>query len=210
MARMFGTDGVRGLANVAPISPEMAMALGRAAVQVLHPETATGKPCVVVGRDPRLSGAMLEGALTAGLCSAGVDVVRAGVLPTPGVAYLTRVMGAMAGVMISASHNPFMDNGIKFFSSDGTKLADACEDAIEAQLSALDTVVWPTGTAVGCVLEEDHVAQCYVDFLASTFNDGNSCTLRIGLGLCSRCCFLYCPGALPTARRGGRCLACRS
>src|SRR5439155_22448669 len=124
----------RGTANVAPVSPEMVMALGRAAVHILAHTGSGVKPALVVGRDTRLSGPMLEAALTAGLCSAGADVLAVGVLPTPGVAYLIRHNGAVGGVMISASHNPYMDNGIKVFSETGAKLEDRLEEAIEARL----------------------------------------------------------------------------
>ena len=117
MHHIFGTDGVRGLANVEPMSAEMVMALGRAAVCVLEsPATLGKKPCFVVGRDPRISSTMLEAALTAGICSAGGDVLPVGLIPSGGLAYLTRYYQATAGVMISASHNPYMDNGVKFFS----------------------------------------------------------------------------------------------
>ena len=181
MARLFGTDGMRGLANVAPIVPEIAMGLGRAAAQVLAPTEAETKPFVVLGRDPRLSGTMLEGALVAGLCSAGVDVMCVGVLPTPGVAYLTRTLGAMAGVMISASHNPYMDNGIKFFSADGRKLTDDLEDALVARLDCLETPARPTGASVGQAIGEAALTQRYIDFLAATYAHETPCALRIAL-----------------------------
>ena len=180
MARMFGTDGVRGLANVAPMSPDIALQLGRSAVEVLAPHDGV-KPCVVVGRDTRLSGTMIEGALSAGLCSAGADVISIGVLPTAAVAYLTRLLGATAGVMISASHNPYMDNGIKFFSAAGMKLEDTLEDAIEAGLNANTSASRPTGVDVGqCVAADDPVKR-YADFLASTFAHDTPVNLRIGL-----------------------------
>ena len=138
MARIFGTDGVRGLANIAPMSPEMVMALGRAAVHVLAPSSSEVKPSLIVGCDTRLSSPMFEAALTAGLCSAGADVLSVGVLPTAGVAYLVRHTGAIGGVVISASHNPYMDNGIKFFSATGTKLEDRLEEELEARLYCVD------------------------------------------------------------------------
>jgi len=142
MARIFGTDGVRGLANIAPMSPEMVMALGRAAVHVLAPSFEV-KPSLIVGRDTRLSSPMFEAALTAGLCSAGADVLSVGVLPTAGVAYLVRHTGAIGGVVISASHNPYMDNGIKFFSATGTKLEDRLEEELEARLYSVDVAPPP-------------------------------------------------------------------
>ena len=134
MARIFGKDGVRGLANIAPMSPEMVMALGRAAVHVLAPSSSEVKPSLIVGCDTRLSSPMFEAALTAGICSAGVDVLNVGVLPTAGVAYLVRHTGAIGGVVISASHNPYMDNGIKFFSATGTKLEDRLEEEMEDRI----------------------------------------------------------------------------
>src|SRR5216117_3480132 len=133
MASIFGTDGVRGLANVAPMSPEVVMALGRAAVHVLA-SSSEGKPFLIVGCDTRLSSPMFGAALTAGICSAGADVLNVGVLPTAGVAYLVRHTGAIGGIMISASHNPYMDNGIKFFSASGTKLEDRLEEGLEARI----------------------------------------------------------------------------
>lgn len=181
MARMFGTDGIRGIANVEPMTPETTIALGRAAVEILAPSNITAKPCVVVGRDTRQSGPMLEAALTAGLSSAGVDVLHVGVLPTPGVAYLTRALGALAGVMISASHNPYMDNGIKFFSAAGMKLEDHLEDAIEAHMHVPPTSTPPTGEVVGTVLPYEAPAQRYIDFLRSTFRYPTPVALRIGL-----------------------------
>ncbi|GAA2380357.1 phosphoglucosamine mutase [Catellatospora methionotrophica] len=148
MARLFGTDGVRGLAN-ADLSPELALSLAVAAAHTLPDPAREQQPLVVVGRDPRASGEMLEAAVVAGLASAGANVVRVGVLPTPGVAYLTAEVRADFGVMISASHNPMPDNGIKFFAAGGHKLTDEQEDAIEAALGA--TWTRPTGALVGRV-----------------------------------------------------------
>lgn len=148
MARLFGTDGVRGLAN-ADLSPELALSLAVAAAHTLPDPDREQPPLVVVGRDPRASGEMLEAAVVAGLASAGANVVRVGVLPTPGVAYLTAEVRADFGVMISASHNPMPDNGIKFFAAGGHKLTDEQEDAIEAALGA--TWTRPTGAQVGRV-----------------------------------------------------------
>ncbi|HYT24922.1 MAG TPA: phosphoglucosamine mutase, partial [Actinomycetota bacterium] len=150
MGKLFGTDGVRGLAN-ADLTPELALALGRAAVGVLRAEAeadaeadagagdpAGERPVVVVGRDPRASGALLESALVGGILSAGGDALLAGVLPTPAIAFLTRHLRAAAGAMISASHNPMPDNGIKFFGPEGRKLPDPLEDRIEAALGAAE------------------------------------------------------------------------
>jgi phosphoglucosamine mutase len=151
---LFGTDGVRGLAN-ADLTPELALALGRAAVGVLRETSpaSTTRPAVVVGRDPRASGALLEGALVAGILSAGGDVLAAGVVPTPAVAFLTRHYRAAAGAVISASHNAMPDNGIKFFGPEGFKLPDAVEERIEAAVAAPDQdAPRPTGPGVGGLL----------------------------------------------------------
>ncbi|WP_375429822.1 phosphoglucosamine mutase [uncultured Friedmanniella sp.] len=161
MGRLFGTDGVRGRANEA-LTAELALQLSVAAAHVLAEtgEFAGRKPCAVVGRDPRASGEFLEAAVVAGLASAGVDVVRLGVLPTPGVAYLTGATGADLGVMLSASHNPMPDNGIKFFARGGSKLDDTLEDAIEDRLD--DAWSRPTGAAVGRVSDDLSLVESYV------------------------------------------------
>src|SRR3712207_2588430 len=153
MGRLFGTDGVRGKANEA-LTAELALDLSVAAAHVLA-ETGdfTGdRPFAVVGRDPRASGEFLEAAVVAGLASAGVDVVRLGIVPTPGVAYLTGATGVDLGVMLSASHNPMPDNGIKFFARGGSKLDDTVENAIERRLDEAWTL--PTGAGVGRVTED--------------------------------------------------------
>jgi phosphoglucosamine mutase len=159
-ARLFGTDGVRGLAN-AGLTPELALAVAASAARVLSARTA------VVGMDPRRSSGMLEAAVCAGLASAGCDAVRLGVLPTPGVAYLTGHLGADLGVMLSASHNPMPDNGIKLFDASGYKLPDAVEDAIEAGLSA-PPENRPTGRFVGGVRAGAGETAAYVDHLVAT------------------------------------------
>lgn len=162
--RLFGTDGVRGLAN-RDLTAELALSLSAAAAHVLGDAGALvtdgERPCAVVGRDPRASGEFLEAAVVAGLASAGVDVLLAGVLPTPAIAYLTERHGASLGVMLSASHNAMPDNGIKFFDARGFKLPDAVEDAIEARLHE----PWdrPLGAAVGRVRELPTAAQDYLD-----------------------------------------------
>ncbi|MGW4088750.1 phosphoglucosamine mutase [Nocardia sp. NPDC004750] len=147
MGRLFGTDGVRGLANES-LSPELALRVSGAAAQILS--RGKKRALAVVGRDPRASGEMLEAAVTAGLTAAGVDVLSVGVLPTPAVAYLTGLYDACLGVMISASHNPMPDNGIKIFAAGGHKLDDAIEDRIEA-LMAAETPFRPTGAGIGRV-----------------------------------------------------------
>jgi phosphoglucosamine mutase len=148
VSRLFGTDGVRGVAN-ADLTPELCFRLGRAAASVLAGTTDAGRRRpVIVGRDTRLSGPMLEAAITAGMTSGGCDVVSIGIAPTPAVACVTRCEGATAGLMISASHNPIEDNGIKFFGADGFKLSDETEDEIESLLGATD-LPRPTGLGVG-------------------------------------------------------------
>ncbi|MEU8227913.1 phosphoglucosamine mutase [Kribbella sp. NPDC048915] len=164
MGRLFGTDGVRGLANV-DLTAELALDLSVAAAHVLGEAGAFEghRPRAVVGRDPRASGEFLEAAVVAGLASAGVDVVRLGVLPTPAVAYLTGSTGADLGVMLSASHNPMPDNGIKFLARGGIKLDDAIEDAIEARMGE----EWqrPTGSDVGRVSDDGQGFETYVSHL---------------------------------------------
>lgn len=161
MGRLFGTDGVRGVANV-DLTPELAFRLGRAAAHVLAARAPTR---FLLGRDTRVSGEMLEAALVAAICSAGGAVLRGGVLPTPAIAYLGKLHDA-AGVVISASHNPIEDNGIKFFARDGFKLPDAVEDAIEAVLDRED-LQRAVGAAVGRVEDLDEAAEIYTDYVAS-------------------------------------------
>ena len=167
MGRLFGTDGVRGKANEA-LTAELALSLSVAAAHVLAESGEFGPhpPFALVGRDPRASGEFLEAAVVAGLASAGVNVVRLGVLPTPGVAYLTEACNADLGVMLSASHNPMPDNGIKFFARGGSKLDDALEDAIESRL----TEVWPrpTGAGVGRVTVDESLVETYVAHLVKS------------------------------------------
>ena len=160
MGRLFGTDGVRGVANEPPLTAEFVLRLGRVAAGYLaarHQQAGgagKGRPAILIGRDTRLSGPLLEQALVGGVLSAGVDALVAGVLPTPAIAALTPALGASGGVVLSASHNPFADNGIKLFSAEGGKLPDAWEDEIEAALEAADPGRRPTGAAriksVGC------------------------------------------------------------
>ena len=151
MGRLFGTDGVRGLAN-ADLGPELAMALATAAARVLAETDRSHSPVAVVGRDPRASGEMLEAAVVAGLASAGTRVLQVGVMPTPAVAFLTADLGADLGVMLSASHNPMPDNGIKLFAAGGHKLPDEVEDRIEALVAEMpDGWVRPTGARIGRV-----------------------------------------------------------
>lgn len=164
MGKYFGTDGVRGVANT-ELTPELAFKLGRAGGYMLT-KHAEGRAKVMIGRDTRISGEMLEGALVAGLLSIGVEVMRLGVISTPGVAYLTRIMNAEAGIMISASHNPVADNGIKFFGADGFKLTDEQEQEIEALLEAeQDNLPRPTGGDLGAVTDYFEGGQKYLHYL---------------------------------------------
>ncbi len=170
MGKYFGTDGVRGIAN-SELTPELAYKLGRIGGYVLTKQ-ATGRPKVIIGRDTRISGHMLEGALVAGLLSIGVEVMRLGIISTPGVAYLTRVMNADAGVMISASHNPVADNGIKFFGPDGFKLTDAQETEIESYLDLEeDTLPRPIGADLGTVSDYFEGGQKYISYLKQTVDE---------------------------------------
>lgn len=160
MGRLFGTDGFRGLAN-AEVTAESALSLSVSAAHVVAEAGAGNRPLAIVGRDPRASGEFLESAVVAGLASAGADVLRLGIIPTPGVAYLMQALSADLGVMLSASHNPMPDNGIKFFDRDGMKLADSVEDAIEARMSEAWTR--PTGAAVGRVTDAVNLVDRYID-----------------------------------------------
>ena len=163
MRRLFGTDGVRGLAN-SELTPELAMALSGAAARVLADRGLGHRPVAVVGRDPRASGEMLEAAVTAGLTSAGADVLRVGILPTPAIAHLVGEFSADLGVMISASHNPMPDNGIKLFAAGGRKLPDAVEDDIAARLDGRG-FARPTGALIGRVRDAPEAAGRYMDHL---------------------------------------------
>ncbi len=164
--RLFGTDGVRGVANRPPMTPEIIYNLGRAAGFVFR---RIGTDAVLVGRDGRLSGDMLECALVAGLCSVGTSVCRVGVVPTPAVAHLTGVLSAQLGVMVSASHNPFEHNGVKFFKEDGTKIDDELEREIEAVYrEGSHQSLGPTGGEIGRVVERTNVIERYLHHVAQT------------------------------------------
>lgn len=167
--RLFGTDGVRGVANT-ELTPELAYQLGRAATLYFGAHSKA-RPRILIGRDTRVSGEMFEAALTAGICSAGGVALLAGVMPTPAIAYLAREHKTSAGIVISASHNPFHDNGIKFFGGDGYKLPDAVEDELESLVRGLqsgDHEARPTGKDVGVVEYRDDLLNQYIDYVVST------------------------------------------
>jgi len=169
MKKLFGTDGVRGVANTG-LSPELAFKLGRAGAYVLT-KNAQSTPKVLVAKDGRRSGDMLEAALTAGLCSIGAEVYQCGIMPTPALAFLVQKYKFDAGVMITASHNPMEDNGIKFFDSRGFKLPDQLEEEIESLIESIeknDTLTRPTGAAVGVVKTCPAALDDYANFVAST------------------------------------------
>ncbi len=168
--RLFGTDGVRGIANIEPMTAEMALKLGRAIAYVFKNEPRRHR--IVIGKDTRLSGYMLESAMMAGICSMGVDVLLVGPLPTPGIAFITSSMRADAGVVISASHNPYQDNGIKFFSRDGFKLPDEVELKIEEFIfENKDPSHRPTASEVGKAYRVDDAAGRYIVFIKNAFAD---------------------------------------
>lgn len=166
--KLFGTDGIRGVANVYPMTTEVAMQVGRAVAYIIR--NGSHRHRVVIGKDTRISGYMLETALAAGICSMGVDVLLVGPLSTPGIAFITQSMRADAGAVISASHNPYQDNGIKFFAKDGFKLPDEVEAKIEDLIfsNSIDHLR-PTATKVGKALRIDDAAGRYVVFLKNTF-----------------------------------------
>jgi phosphoglucosamine mutase len=169
MGRLFGTDGVRGVAN-SELTPELAFNLGKAGASVLSRENS--RPVIIIGKDTRLSGDMLENAITAGILAVGGNVIKVGVIPTPAIAYLTRYYRADSGIVISASHNPFEYNGIKFFSGEGYKLDDALEEKIEDLIiREIDTNEHLTGDQIGrCLKAEDNAVDLYCNFLLSTID----------------------------------------
>lgn len=179
MKKIFGTDGVRGVANQDPMTTEMAMRIGRAAAHVFRDSSRRHR--IVIGKDTRLSGYMIESALTSGLCSMGIDVLLIGPVPTPGIAFLTRSLRADAGVVISASHNPFEDNGIKFFGRDGFKLPDEVEKKMEGLIfSGAVDAIRPTASEIGKAFRIDDAIGRYNEFVKSSFPRGMDLTgLRV-------------------------------
>src|SRR2546425_8582241 len=175
--RIFGTDGVRGTANIEPVTAETALKLGRAAGHVFkslqNQAPGRGKYKIVIGKDTRLSGYLLENAISSGILSMGVDVLFIGPLPTPGVAYVTRSLRADAGIVITASHNPYDDNGIKCFRADGYKLDDNIESQIEQMVfSGEIETIRPTADAIGKAVRIDDALGRYIEYAKSSFPRG--------------------------------------
>ena len=169
MGKYFGTDGVRGIANI-ELTPELAYKIGRAGAYVLNKQNQHN-PTIIVGMDTRISGDMLEASLISGMCSVGAKVISLGVIPTPAVAYLVKKYNADAGVMISASHNPFQDNGIKFFNSDGFKLNDSIEQEIEDYIdNNYDKIPYVEGKDLGYRQVKEEAIEDYVEFLKNTIS----------------------------------------
>lgn len=191
MGRFFGTDGIRGVAN-ADLTPELAFAVGRAGAAVLAGSSDRHRP-VIVGRDTRCSGTMLEAAMVAGITSAGRDVISVGIVPTPAVASIVVASEAAAGVMISASHNPIADNGIKFFGPDGFKLSDALEDRIEAAMDSSD-LPRPTGTGVGVARLSQNLGKYYYERLYAGAADLHGLTVVVDAAFGAA--YAYAPYAL--------------
>jgi phosphoglucosamine mutase len=169
VSRLFGTDGIRGVANEPPLTPELAHRVGRELAATLAREQGLERARVVIGRDTRRSGAMLESAIVGGLLSAGADCYVVGVLPTPGIALLTRALDAHGGIVLSASHNPFQDNGIKLFSAEGTKFPDAWEEQIESRIAGPDEAPRARREAIGRLVCYDRAEKYYVDYLCRCF-----------------------------------------
>jgi phosphoglucosamine mutase len=194
MGRLFGTDGVRGVANT-ELTPELAFKVGQAGAYVLTEETHH-RPKILVGKDTRISGDMLEAALIAGICSVGAEAISIGVVPTPAVAYLTRLYNADAGVVISASHNPVEYNGIKYFNNKGYKLSDAIEERIEAIiLDNAEEIPAPVGAEIGHKTENENALDDYVKFVKSTI-DCNLEGLKIAIDCANGASYESAPIAL--------------
>lgn len=171
--KLFGTDGIRGKANHEPMTGDIAFEVGRAAAHILRKKDGLNR--ILIGKDTRLSGYMIESALTSGICSMGTNVVLVGPLPTPGIAFATRGLRVDAGIVISASHNPYDDNGIKFFSSEGYKLQDSTETEIEkAMFSRKLAKIRPEGSGIGRAKRLDDVAGRYIEYIKSTFPRGKT------------------------------------
>jgi len=196
MRRLFGTDGVRGVANVEPMTPETVVKLGRAMAYVCRKAFGRGK--IVIGKDTRLTGYMLEGALISGICSMGMDVLLVGPLPTPGIAFITKSLRADAGVVISASHNPFEDNGIKFFSGEGWKLPDEMEKKIEELLFSRELEsIRPPAKEIGKAYRIVDAQGRYVEFAKNTFPKGMTLEgLKVAIDCANGAAYKVTPAAL--------------
>lgn len=192
MGKFFGTDGVRGKANI-ELTPELAFNLGRAGAYVLTKESEQ-KPKIIVGMDTRISGDMLEASLVSGMCSVGAHVIHAGIIPTPAIAYLVKKYNCSAGVMISASHNPFGDNGIKFFSGEGYKLEDSLEDEIENYiLTGMSGIPRVSGEDIGTHVSAENALEDYISFLKTTIGNINLDGLKIALDCANGATFKAAP-----------------
>lgn len=175
MGKLFGTDGIRGTANEYPLTPEMALRTGRAVAHYFGDKITYPRPVIVIGRDTRISGSMLESALVAGICAMGGDTYVSGVLPTPGIAHAIKRLNADAGIVVSASHNPFFDNGIKFFNKDGFKLSDDMEDDLEALILDEDIAAKSSGNrAIGQLYTDSEAADRYREFLKKSLETVDS------------------------------------
>ncbi len=188
MGKLFGTDGIRGKANES-LTPGMAFNIGKVGAYCFKKENPTLSPLFVIGKDTRLSGDMLEGALVAGITAVGVDVVKAGVITTPGVAYLTKKLGALGGVMISASHNSFEDNGIKFFNAGGFKLDDALEERMEdIYFNSIDYLPCQVGDKIGALKTFANLEEEYISYLKETVKTSFS-GLKVVLDCANGACY---------------------
>ena len=192
MGKYFGTDGIRGVANI-ELTPDLAYKIGRAGAYVLNKEN-NNKPTIIIGMDTRISGDMLEASLISGMCSVGAKVISLGIIPTPAIAYLVKKYNADAGVMISASHNPFQDNGIKFFNNKGFKLSDNIEEEIEDYIdNKYNEIPYVEGSDLGYKETKEEAIEDYVDFLKSTIDvnfEGINVTIDCANGATSSCPYI--------------------
>lgn len=193
MRKLFGTDGIRGKANTYPITPEMALFIGKATAAHLGGNQYDKHRRVIVGKDTRLSGYMLESAITSGILSVGVDVLAVGPMPTPAVAHLTKSMGAVCGVMITASHNPASDNGIKIFGSDGFKLPDAVENEIERRIDQSDFGKPLSGDRIGKAFRIDDARGRYIEFAKSSIKNCSLAGMKIVVDCANGACYSIAP-----------------
>ena len=193
MRKLFGTDGIRGKANTYPITPEMALLTGKATAAHLGGNQFDKHRRVIVGKDTRLSGYMLESAVTSGILSVGVDVLAVGPMPTPAVAHLTKSMGAVCGIMITASHNPASDNGIKIFGSDGFKLPDAVENEIERRIDTQDFGKPLSSERIGKAFRIDDARGRYIEFTKSSIKNRSLSGLKIVVDCANGACYSVAP-----------------